>query len=107
VQDFLRAWGRQSAGRNPAVMLDQASVPWFAELNRSLDDALDDAGFRARLRDAARRLRSLATELMDRGTAEHPRLDGAALAAAIAGAGGPLREGEALLFPSAAELAPA
>jgi hypothetical protein len=31
----------------PAVMLDQASLPWFAELNRSLNDTLDDAQFRA------------------------------------------------------------
>ena len=40
---------------NPAVMLDQASLPWFAALNKSLLDRLDDAAFRERIRalDAA------------------------------------------------------
>jgi hypothetical protein len=106
VQGFLREWSRVSARRNPAVMLDQASVPWFAELNRSLEDRLDDAGFRAMLRGSARRLRTLATELLDRGCGEHPSLDGSALLATIESAGGCLRGGEAMLF-AAAELAPA
>jgi hypothetical protein len=83
VQDYLRAWGRVSARRNPAVMLDQASVPWFVELNRSLQDRLDDAAFRARIHAATQRLHALAAELLARGTQDHPTLDGRALQALL------------------------
>ncbi len=107
VQVWLREWSRMSARRNPAVMHDQASVPWFVELNRALEDTLDDTQFRAMLRASARRLRVLATELLDRGLAEYPALDGRALAAEIDANGGPLRGGAPLLFASAAELAAA
>ncbi len=100
VQDYLRAWCRVSAKRNPAQMLDQAAVPWFAELNRSLTDVLDDEGFRTRLRDASRRLRALATEILARGGSEHPALDGQALGAAIGAAGGPIAADQAMLFPA-------
>jgi hypothetical protein len=66
VQALLRAW---SAARplatvaNPATMLDQASLPWFSALNRSLLDRLDDAGFRERIRASTRQMRSLAGEI--------------------------------------------
>ena len=101
MQDFLRAWSKQSAKRNPAVMLDQAALPWFAELNRSLNDRLDDAAFRARIRDAARMLRSLAEEMLERAMAEHPDLDARALQAVL----GPVAANaatvsEAMLFPA-------
>ncbi|MBC7942239.1 MAG: NAD(P)/FAD-dependent oxidoreductase, partial [Chitinophagaceae bacterium] len=76
VQTFLREWGGHSQRRNPAVMLDQASMPWFAALNGSLMDTLDDAAFRARLRESAARLTALAQELLQRGCGEHPKLDG-------------------------------
>jgi len=72
VQALLRAW---SAARpletvpNPAVMLDQASLPWFAALNKSLNDTLDDAGFRARIRHSTRQMRALAGEIADRALA--------------------------------------
>jgi hypothetical protein len=101
VQDFLRAWSGASRRRNAPVMLDQASLPWFVELNRSLEDRLDDAAFRARLRDAAARLRALAAEMLQRAATDCPGLDGperAALAALVgdtpAAAEGPL------LFPA-------
>jgi flavin-dependent dehydrogenase len=70
VQNLLRAWGERSAKINAKVMLDQASVPWFAELNRSLEDHPDDAAFRARLQQATRRLHALAAQLLDRATQE-------------------------------------
>jgi len=69
VQALLRDW---SAARpldtvpNPAVMLDQASLPWFAVLNKSLLDTLDDAGFRERIRHSTRQMRTLAAEIADR-----------------------------------------
>ena len=58
--------GRRLARRevdNPAVMLDQADLPWFAELNRSLLDPLDEAAFRERIRFSTRQMRSLAAEI--------------------------------------------
>ena len=74
VQGFLRDWSGVSAKRNAAVMLDQASLPWFAELNRSLNDRLDDAAFRARIRASTRQLRCLAAEMLARVRTEHPGL---------------------------------
>jgi flavin-dependent dehydrogenase len=107
VQGFLRAWSGHSRRRNPAVMLDQASAPWFVELNRSLRDRLDDAAFRDKLRASARQLRELATEVLERGTSEYPVLDGSELRAEIDAAGGPLKGTQPMLFPVPAELQPA
>ena len=88
VQAFLRAWSGVSAKRNPALMLDQAALPWFAELNRSLADTLDAAQLRERLRHSTAQLRTLAGEILRRGCAEHPALDGAALRSLLASAAG-------------------
>ena len=107
VQDFLRRWGGHSQRRNPPVMLDQASMPWFAALNGSLLDTLDEAAFRDRIRESARRLTALAQELLARGCGEHPQLDGSALQAVIdvAGESAPRAdEFEPMLFPATAEL---
>lgn len=83
VQHFLRDWSAHSRKANPAVMLDQAALPWFAELNRSLNDMLDDAGFQARIRASTEQLRRLAREMLDRARADYPALDGGALAALV------------------------
>ena len=101
VQDLLQRWGRVSAKRNPAVMLDQASVPWFVELNRSLVDPLDDQAFRQRLRDATARLHALADEMLQRAQAEHPGLDGRELQALLDGTPAPAAH-EPMLFQPAA-----
>jgi flavin-dependent dehydrogenase len=72
MQALLRAWSaaRPAQGvANPAVMLDQAALPWFAELNRSLLDRLDDAAFRARVRASTRQMRTLAAEIAARAEA--------------------------------------
>ncbi|MGH8178654.1 MAG: NAD(P)/FAD-dependent oxidoreductase, partial [Steroidobacter sp.] len=50
MQGFMREWSRVSPKRNEAVMLDQASLPWFAELNGGLREEVDEEGFRARIR---------------------------------------------------------
>ncbi len=108
VQRFLRAWGAVSARRNPAVMLDQASIPWFAELNRSLLDRFDDATFRARLREAAVRLQVLALEIGERAGHDHPALDTAPLLEAVAALGMPARPAQRMLFAAPAfDLQPA
>ena len=81
VQEFLRAWSERSEKRNPAVMLDQAALPWFAELNRSLNDTLDDAQFRARIRASTVQLQALARDIAQRACADHPGLDASAMLA--------------------------
>ena len=71
VQKALRAWGAATGDRSPhdrrpaslGTMLDQASLPWFAELNRGLCDVLDDAAFRERIVDNVAQLESLAAEI--------------------------------------------
>ncbi|HET9483861.1 MAG TPA: tryptophan 7-halogenase [Xanthomonadales bacterium] len=84
VQKLLREWSAVSAKRNPPQLLDQASWPWFAELNRVLRDPLDDdAAFKARMRRNCATLRTLAREIVERACAEHPGLDADAIRALI------------------------
>lgn len=73
-----------SEKRNPAVMLDQATLPWFAELNRSLNDTLDAAGFVARIRASNAQLHTLAGQILGRALADHPGLDTGALGRLVA-----------------------
>ena len=75
VQQLLRAWSTVSRRRNAPVMLDQAAMPWFAELNRSLKDPrLDAAAFRARIRASTFQLRQLAGEILGRARADNAAL---------------------------------
>ena len=65
IQKTLNAWGSATDGARPrsGVMLDQASLPWFAELNRGLRDDLDEAAFRARIVANVAQLEVLAAEI--------------------------------------------
>jgi hypothetical protein len=86
MQALLGAWGRANAPRDPSLpprFLDQAAIPWFAELNRALQDPHDDASFRASLRANLQRLRDLARELRDVATTGHASLDTSALDALL------------------------
>ena len=103
VQDFVRELCRHSRKRNRPVMLDQAALPWFVELNRSLADRVDADTFRLLLQQSAARLRELATQILDRAGADYPAADGRVLRAAIDAAGGPVRGGASLLFAPLAE----
>jgi flavin-dependent dehydrogenase len=76
MQNFLREWARLSRAENPPIMLDQAQLDWFAELNRGLRDPLDDDGFGRRLRATTAQLRALAAEIVALAASEHPQLDG-------------------------------
>ncbi len=61
MQQLFRDWHARGEGRpGRREMLDQCTLPWFAELNRGLHDTLDDAGIRARLREHVRLLESVA-----------------------------------------------
>lgn len=84
AQQFFRAWSAVSHRHNPAVMLDQAALPWFAELNRSLNDRLDDAAFAQRMKASIAQLRTLAGEILARAMRDHPGLAGGELQALLA-----------------------
>lgn len=79
MQTFLRCWSALTDKRDPAVMYDQAAMPWFAELNRSLNDELSAECFVARIRQSRRQLSDLAGEIADRATAGRPAPDATAL----------------------------
>ena len=75
VQAALRDWSKtRSRGlrTTPEPMLDQASLPWFAELNRSLTDTLESAAFRERIRASTRLMDELAAEIFDLAKAARP-----------------------------------
>ena len=102
VQALLRAWSAarpRDAIANPATMLDQASLPWFAALNESLlERGLDDERFRERIRRSTLQMRALAREIATLADA-----DGAASLRRVLDEGsrfGALDEPGALLFPS-------
>ena len=96
MQKYLRAWGECSERRNAAEMLDQASLPWFAELNRGLADALDDAAFARRMEETFAQLSTLAVQIVERARAVHPTLDGGAVLVSVGAEA--QREQASLLF---------
>jgi flavin-dependent dehydrogenase len=98
IQPFLREWSALSAQRNPAVLLDQAQLDWFAELNRGLRDDLDDAGFKARIRENTTLLKSLAAEIVSTALTDHAQLDASAVRRAL-GDFAPAANAHPLLFP--------
>lgn len=82
MQTLLRHWG-EAAGQaladghmqaEPGGMLDQASLPWFAELNAGLRDQLDDAAFRQRIRTNVMQLERLAAEIAGQAIQDEPAL---------------------------------
>ncbi|MBL8287890.1 MAG: NAD(P)-binding protein [Rubrivivax sp.] len=79
-----RGWGRAQTRRAAPAMLDQAAVPWFVELNRSLGDTLDDAALRERIAQGADRLLALAAQLLARADSESEGLEARDLRAALA-----------------------
>jgi hypothetical protein len=63
MQQLFRQWHAASAAQSRREMLDQCALAWFAELNGSLTDTLDEAGLRARLRDNVHLLDGIADAL--------------------------------------------
>ncbi len=74
LQDFLREWSKLTPKRTAPLMLDQASLPWFAELNRGLRDVLDDAAFQARIKEHVALLMVLALQIVERACGQCPGL---------------------------------
>ena len=70
MQGFFGRWHALSQGRNPRGMLDQGALPWFADMNASLHDQLDDAALRARLRENLDLLEGLAANIVERAVAD-------------------------------------
>jgi flavin-dependent dehydrogenase len=79
MQRFFSAWNQVSAKRNPPQMLDQASLPWFAQLNKELRDDLTDDQFVARIDQQLRQLHELAAEIVVSSRKDYPALDASAL----------------------------
>lgn len=104
AQALLRRWAEELPGTNPSRLLDQAALPWFDALNRSLTDRLDDDGFIARIRHSKARLESLAAEIVGRAAARHPAVatwDEAVLLQARCGHA-PAPDGQLLDYPLSA-----
>ena len=102
MQRFFRAWSAVSRRRNRPQMLDQARLPWFAELNRGLTDELDDSAFWARMAEASTRLETLALQLVERARRDYPHVDVGELMDLL-GAGAQ-RGAPDLLFPEPADV---
>jgi flavin-dependent dehydrogenase len=83
MQMFLRSWGEVSRKNNPAQMLDQASLPWFAELNRGLKDDLNSEQFDERMKQNLRQLNLLAEQIIDKALTEYPQLNAGAIRARL------------------------
>ena len=77
MQPLLREWGERNSG--PLVpdgrMLDQYDIDWFHEMNRALNDVLDDAAFEKRIGDNVARMEWLAREILERARATHADID--------------------------------
>jgi flavin-dependent dehydrogenase len=86
LQAFFRAWSAARTAPNEPRMLDQAALPWFAELNRSLGDVLDDAAFQERIRANAALLHELAAQILARARSAAPGAAIEALERVLAGA---------------------
>jgi flavin-dependent dehydrogenase len=83
MQLFLRAWSSVSQKRNLPHMLDQASLPWFAKLNKELRDDLTHEQFLARIDEQLLQLHALAAEIVAMARRSYPQADATALSALI------------------------
>ena len=56
-------------------MLDQYNIDWFHEMNRALNDVLDDAAFEKRISDNVTRMEWLAAEILAHARQAHAGID--------------------------------
>ncbi|MGH8031151.1 MAG: NAD(P)/FAD-dependent oxidoreductase [Luteimonas sp.] len=73
VQALLRDWGARNVSPQPpdGRLLDQYAIGWFHEMNRALNDVLDDAAFAQRIGDNVTRMAWLASELLAQARNAH------------------------------------
>ncbi len=83
MQAYFRAWSLVSEKKNPAQMLDQASLPWFYQLNKELRDELSDTEFDKRMDQQLQQLNELAAEIVVNATRSYPELNSQALLAKL------------------------
>jgi flavin-dependent dehydrogenase len=79
MQLYLRSWNLISAKRNLEQMLDQANLPWFAQLNKELRDDLSAIEFMERMDKQLLQLHALASEIVTVSQRDYPGLDAKAL----------------------------
>lgn len=90
MQALLREWGERNA---PALaprdgrLLDQYAIDWFREMNRALNDPLDDDAFAARIDGNLARMDWLAAEILGRARGTHASIGDCGLAALLGGQG--------------------
>ena len=101
VQELIRAWAKSQTPANPSRLLDQAALPWFAELNRSLGDRLDEAAFLDRIRRNTALLHELAAEILARAHQAVPHIDSRPLEQALAEFAAPPAAASLLFRPAA------
>lgn len=94
MQPLLREWGGRNRAQSPGDagpedgrMLDQYRIGWFHEMNRALNDVLDDDAFARRIRDNVARMEWLASEILARARAAHPAIGDQGLDGLLASAG--------------------
>ncbi len=77
VQSLVREWGQLNCGpRVPGGrLLDQYGIDWFHEMNRALNDVLDNPAFEKRIGDNVMRMEWLAAEILERARGQHPGID--------------------------------
>ncbi|GAA4855937.1 NAD(P)/FAD-dependent oxidoreductase [Luteimonas vadosa] len=87
MQGLLRDWSARNTGplRPDQRLLDQYLVDWFHEMNRALNDRLDDPALLARLRGNVERMEWLAAEILQHAREAHPGIDDHGLAALLEG----------------------
>ncbi|KJV35315.1 NAD(P)/FAD-dependent oxidoreductase [Luteibacter yeojuensis] len=74
MQAFFQRWHAVSAKVNRKHMMDQRDLTWFADMNRTLHDVLDDDALAARLRNNVNMMRLLAAGIIERSAALYPSL---------------------------------
>jgi flavin-dependent dehydrogenase len=87
MQPLLREWGERNGAPvdSDARLLDQFDIDWFREMNRGLNDVLDDDAFFARIGANVARLEWLAMEILQRARAVHPGIGDHGFDALLAG----------------------
>jgi len=85
IQHLLREWSRRGGREHRPGLIDQAAMPWFAELNRGLTDTLDADQFIERMRTSGQLLNALAREIVDLARARQPDIATAAVERLLSG----------------------